>query len=208
MAQRRVYVENTGEIQLSQPFGQWISRYGEDGRFQRYMEVGTSRGAGSTCCFYDGFVKRADTPVLQSYETIAERAAEAARHWSGESRVRIQHARLLQDWECPSWDAVKAVFANPTIPWHVEDIKRFWTCKYIEPADPQVVLLDGAECLTWFEFQKLWKEYPNVSVYLLDDTNMNKCARIKSFLEEQPNWVKIAGADNERNGWAIFERLV
>ena len=201
------HVENTGQIQLGQTFGQWIAKYAADTRFHRYLEIGTWNGRGSTCCFYKGLKDRTDGAYLQSYEIHGPRAQEAKEVWKTAPQIHVIHGRALQNWECPTWDAVTAVIERPTLAWHFEDIQYFWSCSYVAPEDPHVVLLDGGECLTWFEFQKIWKECPSTSVYMLDDTLFNKCAKIKAFLEDHPDWIKVAGSDTERNGWAVFEKV-
>jgi hypothetical protein len=71
--------------------------------------------------------------------------------------------------------------------------------------DPQVILLDGAEYLTWFEFEKMIAT-TNASVYLLDDTQTAKCPKILAWFAEHPEWIRLAGSDTERNGWAVYER--
>lgn len=199
-------IENTGQIQLTQPFGQWISTYAEDTRFQRYLEIGTWNGRGSTCCFYDGFSKREDTPVLHSYEINESRFKEAKELWKAVPQIHILHGRILENHQCPVFYEVKKVFPYVTESWHTEDIKNFWNCPYIPIDSPEVVLLDGAEYLTYFEFQQL-KDNPSIQVYLLDDICSEKCSWIYEYISNQPDWKEVAGSKTERHGWAVFERV-
>jgi hypothetical protein len=148
-------MENTGQIKLSQPFGQWISTIAADTRFQRYLEIGTWNGRGSTYCFHDGFAKRSDTPTLQSYEINKDRATEAQEVWKNVPSIQVIHGRVLQDHQCPTYREVTKTFPEVVESWHVDDIRNFWGCSYVPPTDPDVILLDGAEYLTWFEFAKL-----------------------------------------------------
>jgi hypothetical protein len=201
-----MHVENTGQIRLAQPFGQWIATYAADTRFSRYLEVGTWNGRGSTCCFYDGFTHRTDSPTLQSYEINAERAAEAAGLWAGVPQIHVLRARVLPDTQCPLYQEVLARFPHLNGAWHAEDVTNFWSCPYSPPQDPDVVLLDGAEYLTQFEFERVFKECPSVRVYLLDDTQSAKTPQINSYLLGHPDWTRVAHSDTERNGWAVFER--
>lgn len=199
-------IENTGQIQLNQPFGQWIATYAADTRFSRYLEIGTCNGRGSTCCFYHGFTKRTDTPTLQSYETDAAHAAEAAALWAGVPQIQIRHGRVLPDAQCPMYREVHQMFPRINEEWHVADIRNFWSCRHVPMEEPEVVLLDGAEYLTQFEFDRVFKEYPSVRVYLLDDTTTAKTPRINSYLLNHPDWVRVAHSDTDRHGWAIYER--
>ena len=201
-----IYVENTGQIQLVQPFGQWISKYAADTRFQRYVEIGTWNGRGSTCCFYDGFVKREDNPTLDSYEINESRYKEANQLWETVPQIRIHHGRILKDHECPVFYEVKKVFPQLVETWHAEDIKNFWNCPYSPIDNPEVVLLDGAEYLTYFEFQQL-KELKSIQVFILDDICAEKCKNICLYLFHHPDWKIVDSSLLERNGWAIFERI-
>lgn len=198
-------VENTGQIQLTGAFGQWIAKYAADSRFHRYVEIGTWNGRGSTCCFYAGFRKRSDAVSLQSYEVSKDRATEARGVWTRYPAIRVIHGRMLLDSECPTLEEVCAVHPEINPEWHAEDIGHFWSCKYVPMNDPQVILLDGAEYLTWFEFKKMIVT-TTASVYLLDDTRTAKCPKILAWFAEHPEWVRVAGDDADRNGWAIYER--
>ena len=200
-------IENTGQIQLNQPFGQWIAKYAADTRFSRYLEIGTWNGRGSTCCFYDGFTKRSDTPTLQSYEIDKDRATEAAALWSFAPQIRVLRGRVLPDNLCPTYREVFSFFPHLNQEWHEADVRNFWSCRHIPIEEPEVVLLDGAEYLTQFEFDRVFKECPSVRVYMLDDTHTAKTPRINEYLLNHPEWTRVAYSDTERNGWAVFERV-
>ena len=203
----KVHIDNTGQIQRVQPFGQWIAKYAADTRFSRYLEIGTWNGRGSTCCFYDGFTKRSDTPILQSYEIDAGRASEAAALWSFAPQIRVLHGRILKDDQCPIYREVLTLFPHVNEQWHTEDVRNFWSCKYVPIEEPEVVLLDGAEYLTQFEFDRVFRDCPSVRVYILDDTHTAKTPRINEFLLNHPEWTRVAYSDTERNGWAVFEKI-
>lgn len=65
-----------------------------------------------------------------------------------------------------------------------------------------VLLLDGGEFTTWYEYQQL-KDKCNLII--LDDTNTSKCKDIKSELKNSNDWNLIIESD-ERNGYAIFQK--
>lgn len=200
-----VYIENTGQVRLTQELGQWISRYAADERFSRYLEIGTWNGRGSTCCFYDGFTKRTSPYSLQSYEISSERFQEAHALWKAVPSIQILHGRVLQDHECPTIETVRSMFPRMTSAWHAEDIMNFWSTRYIPPNSPEVVLLDGAEYLTYFEFESM-KSMDSIRVFLLDDTRVDKCRSVCAYLEAHPAWRCVAKG-SDRNGWAVFERI-
>jgi hypothetical protein len=197
-------VANTGQVQVNSPFGQWIAKYSADPKFSRYLEIGTWNGQGSTCCFYEGFKNRKDAFALQSYEIAKDRVVEATNIWKGYAPIEIIHGRMLDDHECPTWTAVRAIHPSINVAWHTEDVMNFWNCEYVPMNDPQVILLDGAEYLTWFEFEKMIAT-TRASVYLLDDTQTAKCPKILEWFAMHPEWKRVAGSDTERNGWAIYE---
>lgn len=197
-------VENTGQIKVDSEFGTWISKYSADSRFTRYLEIGTWNGRGSTCCFYDGFLKRTDAHCLQSYEIAPDRVEYAKQVWAFYKPITIIHGRMLE--ECPSLEQVKSVHPHINSEWHSDDVRNFGTCPYIAMDDPEVILLDGAEYLTWFEFERMIHTTA-ASVYLLDDTHTAKCPKILEWFGQHPEWKCVAGSDTDRNGWAVFEKM-
>ena len=197
-------VENTGQIRVNSPFGEWITKYAADPKFSRYLEIGTWNGQGSTCCFYEGFKNRTDTFALQSYEIVKDRVDEATKIWKFYPQIQIIHGRMLKNSQCPTWDQVQRIHPSINVEWHTEDVKHFWSCNYVPMDDPQVILLDGAEYLTWFEFEQMITT-TNATVYLLDDTQTSKCPKILEWFANHPEWKRIAGSETERNGWAVYE---
>ena len=73
----------------------------------------------------------------------------------------------------------------------------------IEQFNPEIVLLDGSEYLTYFEYKKLES---TAKVFILDDINTEKCKKIVEELENNNKWNKKFYEQDERNGWAVFER--
>lgn len=197
---------NDGQIQLTQPFGQWISKYAADTRFSRYLEVGTWNGRGSTCCFYHGFCERKDSPMLQSYEIFDQRVREASKVWDSVKSIRIIHGRVLENHECPMYDVVQRLHVTGFNPeWHAEDIRNFWSCSYVAPEEPEVVLLDGAEYLTYYEFEK-FRHMDSIRVFMFDDIGTAKNWHAHKVLLESPEWNLVASG-TDRNGWSVFERI-
>ena len=66
-----------------------------------------------------------------------------------------------------------------------------------------VILLDGGEFTTYYEFQLL-KDRCNV--LMLDDTNGAKCKLIMDEIKADPSWT-ILVQKNTRGGFLIAERL-
>ena len=198
-------IENTGQVKVDSPFGMWIAKYASDTRFSRFLEVGTWNGRGSTCCFYEGFKRRRDTFTLQSYEIDAARAADAAKVWTFYPSIEVIYGHTLPTAKFPSYEEVLAIHPSINREWHDADISNFQQSPYVPMKDPQVILLDGAEYLTHFDFL-YFIEHSSATVYMLDDTIIAKCAKIVQWFAAHPEWTRIAYSNSERNGWAVYER--
>ena len=67
-----------------------------------------------------------------------------------------------------------------------------------------MVLLDGGEFTTWYEYLEL---KDRCTVLALDDTNVSKCRRIVEDLKAQPErWEILLDNTTERNGTVIAHR--
>ena len=92
--------------------------------------------------------------------------------------------------------------------WYNDDVYNLKSASFLTPDSPEVVLLDGSEYFTYFEFHIL-KDIPSIRVFLLDDTSANKNKNLKVFeiLNSDPKWLLKGNSMTERNGWAIFEKI-
>lgn len=196
---REMYLANNmGQIQARHPFGQWIETYAKNIAFQRYLEIGSWNGKGSTICMALGLLNRNDGALLHSLEINQERFVESSTFWAHNPRIRMHHARILQ-----SLPNVRSIHSNIVDQWQKEDEDHFQSASYFDPAEfaPEVVLLDGGEYMTYFEYQVL---KPYARVFILDDTLVEKCKRIVEELSADPAW-KLVASGSDRNGWAIFQ---
>ena len=67
-----------------------------------------------------------------------------------------------------------------------------------------VILLDGGEFTTYYEFQLLKNR---CKILMLDDVNVDKCKLIVQELSSDPSW-KIIKQINIRNGYLIAEKIL
>jgi hypothetical protein len=65
-----------------------------------------------------------------------------------------------------------------------------------------VVLLDGGEFTTYFEFQILKSR---CKILMLDDTNTDKCKLIIEELQNSDDW-EVLHTENVRNGFMILQK--
>ena len=161
---------------------------------------------GSTVCFAAGFQGRRDSPILQSLEIQPARIQEAAELWKFTPSIRIMHGRILPDEKTPTFEVVSAIHTDIHRDWHHEDLNHFKNSPYISMSEfnPEVVLLDGGEYITYFEYLEV---KGTARVLMLDDTAVAKCKRIVEELNADPAWSCVAGSFTERNGWHVFERV-
>ena len=198
---------NTGQVRLHHGLGLCIQKYAADSRFTRYLEIGTWNGRGSTVCFAAGFQKRKDTAVLHSLEIHPARIQEASALWASIPSIRILYGRILPDNKTPSFEVISKIHSDIHRDWHAEDLEHFKNSPHINISrfNPEVVLLDGGEYITYFEYLEV---KDTAKVLILDDTAVAKCKRIVDELNADPVWTCVAGSFTERNGWHVFERVL
>ena len=93
--------------------------------------------------------------------------------------------------------------------WNEVDIINMKQCDLFlnRPNLPEifdVILLDGGEFTTYYEFQILKNR---CKILMLDDINVDKCKLIVEEIKSDKSW-KIIKNDNKRNGYLIAEKLL
>jgi len=203
-------VENDGQIQYDSLMGKVIASYAQDIRFKDYLEIGTWNGGGSTYCFGKGFETRNEPFSFLTLEINKERYEEAKEKYKHIKYIEIERGTILdpKDFLVNNnlIEKFNSIFKSINIEWLIDDLNSMFSgAKYIEFVDfiPEVVLLDGSEYLTYFEFIKL---YNSTKVFILDDINTEKCKKIVIELDNNPNWIQKYKVVDERNGWAVYEK--
>ena len=198
-------VQNDGQIKYDSDMGRMIDKYSQDTRFSRYLEIGTWNGGGSTYCFAKGFESRVEPFQYASLEINEQMYNEAKSKYSSVSYVNIFRARIMKDEELPPINDLLEMFDSVNIEWLRDDMSSFFKTSYfdIESFNPEVVLLDGSEYLTYFEFKKL---YNSTKVFILDDISTEKCKKIVEELKSDSKWREVYFETSQRNGWAVYEK--
>ena len=199
-------IKNDGQIKFDSPMGKVIAQYAKDTRFTNFLEIGTWNGGGSTYCFAKGFENRIESFQFASLEINEEMYNEAKEKYKNISYVNLYKARILKDQELPPINNLLEFFEDVRYDWLKDDMTSFFKTSYfdIEQFNPEVVLLDGSEYLTYLEFKKL---YLTTKVFILDDINTEKCKKIVEELENNSNWIMKFYERKERNGWAVYELI-
>ena len=196
---------NDGQIKYDGGMGQVIARYAQDTRFKNYLEIGTWNGGGSTFCFAKGFEIRTEPFFFLTLEVNEELYIVAKEKYKDIPYVHLQHASILTSDMINDKNTLLEPFENVNIEWLKDDVRNVCKAKYVEFVDtiPEVVLLDGSEYLTYFEYKKL---VDTTKVFILDDINTEKCKKIVEELDASDSWVMKHKVSNERNGWAVYEK--
>lgn len=197
---------NDGQIQYNDPMGQVIAQYASDTRFKLYLEIGTWNGGGSTYCFAKGFENRTEPFYFLTLETNKELYEEAKAKYTNIKYIHIENASIIQISDISNINIILEKFKDLNAGWLHDDLNNLRAVKRIEfdNQSPEVVLLDGSEYLTYFEYLRL--RY-TTKVFILDDINTDKCRDIVSELDSDNSWRCIHKVKSERNGWAVYERI-
>jgi hypothetical protein len=179
--------------------------------YRTYLEVGTWNGRGSTMAFSRGFKKgnRYDDYVFYSLECNADKCRDAQQLHAGNPKIHILNEVVWNEEPADFYEVFPQCLTDSTLKhWNEVDLANMKKCPVFLtrpelPAVFDVVLLDGGEFTTYFEF-KMLKD--RCRMLLLDDTNVDKCKRIVEELKADPAW-EILKEVNVRNGYLIAKKL-
>ena len=210
---------NLGQI-CNDEFSKDIRRYASDPANKTFLEIGTWNGLGSTKAFAEGFEQRMtvegfeqepDKPdyIFYSLECNTDKSNDAAKLYASKPNIRILNEVIWNQEPADFYEVFPQCKSNPTFKhWHEVDMINMQKCPvFLDRTDlPEVfdvILLDGGEFTTYYEFQILKNR---CKILMLDDTNVDKCAKIVQELQSDPSW-RIIKQVNVRNGYLIAERI-
>ena len=196
-------------------FSNDIRQYASDTKNKTFLEIGTWNGLGSTRAFSEGFSKRSTVEgdnsdyIFYSLECNADKCADAAKLYANNPNIHILNEVIWNQEPADFYDVFPQCKSNSTFKhWHEVDILNMQKCAVFldRPEIPpmfDVLLLDGGEFTTYYEFQLLKNR---CKILMLDDTNVDKCTKIVQEIEKDPSW-RILKRVNVRNGYLIAERI-
>jgi hypothetical protein len=202
---------NLGQIQ-NDKFSLIIRQFSEDTSNKNFLEIGTWNGLGSTKQFAEGLENRTDDYIFYSLECNIDKAEYAKRLYLNNKKINILNEVIFNDVP-PNFYEIFPQCKNSELykKWNEIDILNMKQCKIFldRPELPKifdVILLDGGEFTTYFEFQIL----KNRCRYLmLDDINVDKCKLIVKEIEDNPDkWSVIEKNTDTRNGFIVCKNLV
>jgi hypothetical protein len=135
---------------------------------------------------------------------------DAVKLYDSNDKIHILNEVIWNDEPVNFYTVFPQCLTNNTFKhWNEVDIANMKKCKVFlrRPNIPDifdVVLLDGGEYTTYFEFQILKNR---CKVLMLDDAFVDKCKLIVEELESDPSW-KIIYKFNLKNGVVIAEKIL
>ena len=171
------------------------------------VEIGTWSGMGSTKCLIDGLIDSGKKDAkLFTFECLPERHAEAvvnlSQYQNSFGELSIINGSVLSPEEFPTFDPSLMVKE-----WYDIDIGATMKCgckSDLIPESVDFLLIDGGAFTGWNEFLKL---FCRTRIFALDDTRYYKTSRIREFLINSKDFKVVSDNLNDRNGFAIFERI-
>ena len=199
---------NIGQIH-NDSFSNEIIKYASNLEYKNFLEIGTWNGLGSTKAFSNGFMNRNDDYNFYSLECNKDKCADAVNLYKDNNKIHILNEVIWNNEPSNFYEIFPQCLKNKTYKhWNEVDIINMKNCNLFlnRPNLPDifdVILLDGGEFTTYFEFQIL---KTRCKILMLDDINVDKCKLIVKEIESDPSW-KIIKKENLRNGFLIAEKL-
>lgn len=202
-------VNNTGQI-ANDTFSKEITEYASNPKYKTFLEIGTWNGLGSTRAFSNGFKGRNDDYIFYSLECNKEKCEEAVKLYTDNNKIHILNEVIWNEEPSDFYKIFPQCLTNSMYKhWNEIDLVNMKRCKLFlnRPALPgvfDILLLDGGEFTTYYEFQILKNR---CKVLLLDDINVDKCKLIVEEIKLDKSWKIIKEETATRNGYLIAEKL-
>jgi len=200
-------INGSGQIH-NDNFSKEIEKYASNLNYKTFLEIGTWNGLGSTKAFSNGFLKRNDDYIFYSLECNKDKSADAANLYKNNDKIHILNEVIWNEEPSDFYQVFPQCQTNSLYKkWNDVDIINMKGCNLFlnRPNLPKifdVILLDGGEFTTYYEFQLLKNR---CKILMLDDTNSDKCKLIVSQLIVDKTW-NILKTENTRNGYLIAEK--
>ena len=147
--------------------------------------------------------------VFYSLECNKDKYIDAVKLYSDNKKINILNEVIFNEEPDDFYKIFPQCLTNDMYKhWNDVDVVNMKKCKLFlnRPNIPyifDVVLLDGGEFTTYYEFKILKNR---CRILMLDDINVDKCMLIVKEIESDPSW-KIIKKGNMRNGFLIAEKI-
>jgi hypothetical protein len=199
---------NIGQI-WGDSFSNEITKYASNVKYTTFLEIGTWNGLGSTRSFSNGFINRNDDYIFYSLECNKDKCMDAVKLYADNDKIHILNEVIWNEEPSDFYKIFPQCLTNNMFKhWNEVDIINMKKCNLFlnRPNLPDifdVILLDGGEFTTYYEFQILKNR---CKILMLDDINVDKCKLIVKEIESDPSW-KIIKKESIRNGFLIAEKI-
>lgn len=191
-------------------FSEEIKSYASNEKYKTFLEIGTWNGLGSTKAFAEGFMLRNDDYVFYSLECNKDKCMDASRLYTNFPNMHILNEVIWNEEPHDFYEIFPQCLSDEMFKhWNTVDIENMKKCKLFLERDNlpdvfDVLLLDGGEFTTYYEFQILKNR---CKILMMDDTKTDKCKLIVDEIRHDSSW-RILKEGNTRNGFMIIERII
>lgn len=202
-----------GQINLNTNLGQIIYNLVLYNRFKNIVDIGTWNGLGTTTCILKALEtkKQYDTNIytIELYPDMIQAASVNLNCFLDKFHLYILHGRIVDINDVNSW------FDHSSIDLKNDDHAKLWYHKDMEliqktpniiskiPDKIDLLVLDGGEYSTYPEWNLL---KDRTRFFVLDDTNILKCKKIKEEILNNNKYTIIHDVTNDRNGYLVGYR--
>jgi hypothetical protein len=207
-----------GQVTLETEFGRYLKSLTANPKYKTVFEVGTWKGNGTTRCLVEGCIERFKshperTIHLWSLESNLNFYSEAMNFWLQVPLPflhllygRLHREGLMTEEEIRAHPRFNHIVSHFNL-WYKQDVLDYNQAPVLDMAlfpDIDVVVLDGGEFSSSADWTALKQKNPKV--VCLDDVGVMKNYDVFAELCQSNEWKHIAG-NEERHGWAVFERV-
>ena len=203
---------NNRSGQINNDIFSYIIRYfSRDINNLTFLEIGTWNGLGSTKQFVEVLESREDDYIFYSLECNIDKSEYAKNLYKNNAKIHILNEVIFNNEPKNFYEVFPQCKSNELYKkWNDVDMINMKKCElFLERKDLpdifDVILLDGGEFTTYFEFQIL---KDRCKYLMLDDINVAKCTKIVEEIKSEPEkWEIITENTTTRNGFMICKNL-
>ena len=198
-----------GQINLDSQAGQEIVKIVNRNDILNIVESGTWNGGGTTTCVLSFLKDNQEFYSIELYDDMYHQAQINLESFMNRSNFHLIKGSIINYDDIFWFDHNSIDFKNDGHArlWFNRDLENLKKSKNIcdkLPNSIDLLILDGGEYSTYPEWIKL-KE--RTKIVFLDDTNLFKTKKIREELLKDTQYKILVDMPEDRNGFAIFERI-
>lgn len=203
-----------GQINLNTNLGKIIYDLVSKNTFDTVVDIGTWNGLGTTHCVLKALEDTCNTKTklttVELYPQMFEAAKINLAKYLANPYINFKMliGRIIEFEEVYWLDhktEINLSEAHAQL-WYFSDMRLLSEAQSVLheiPNEIDLLILDGGEYTTYPEWQKL---KDRAHYFILDDTNVLKCAKIRKEVLSDSKYEILYDAPNERNGYLVGKR--